>query len=51
MNLTHLMSSVTISLALINVQLLSAYWVTAKDGEARHAAGHGVSKSWTRLSN
>ena len=50
-NLTHLMSSVTISVVIINVQWLSAYWVAVKDREAWRAAGHGVSKSWTRLSN
>ena len=49
MNLTHLMSSITISVVIINVQLLSAYWAVVKDREAWRPAGHGVSKSWTRL--
>ena len=30
---------------------LSKLWETAKDGEAQHAAVHGVGKRWTRLSD
>ena len=30
---------------------LSKLWEMVKDGEARHAAVHGVTKSWTRLSH
>ena len=30
---------------------LSKLWVIVKDREAWHAAVHGVTKSWTRLSN
>ena len=30
---------------------LSKLWETVKDREAWHAADHGVTKSWTRLSN
>ena len=30
---------------------LSKLWETVKDSEAGHAAVHGVTKSWTRLSD
>ena len=30
---------------------LSKLWEMVKDGEAWHAAAHGVTKSWTRLSD
>ena len=30
---------------------LSKFWETVKDREAWHAAVHGVSKSWIRLSD
>ena len=30
---------------------LSKLWAMVKDREAWHAAVHGVTKSWTRLSN
>ena len=34
----------------ININL-GKLWETVKDGEARCAAVHGVSKRWTRLSD
>ena len=30
---------------------LNKLWETVKDGETWHAAVHGVTKSWTQLSN
>ena len=30
---------------------LSKYWEIVEDREARHVAVHGVSKSWTQLSD
>lgn len=39
------MSSITISVVIINVQLLSAYWAVVKDREAWRPAVCGVTKS------
>lgn len=39
------MSSITISVVIISVQLLSAYWAVVKDREAWRPAVCGVTKS------
>ena len=35
----------------LDAMSLSEFWEMVKDRKAWHAAVHGVTKSWTRLSN